>query len=71
MMYLVIIIYISIALVQIPSLIKKKYWREVTVFSIFWACAFIFSLLLSLDVTIPSPLKMLQYGVQDKYHLHY
>lgn len=71
MIYIVFCVYILIALLQIPSLIKQKYWRELTVFSIFLSLAFVFSLLLILGVEIPSPLRMIQHGVQDRFNLHY
>ncbi len=69
--YLLITIYIFIAAMQIPSLIKQKYWRELVAFSLFITLAFTFSLLISLDVKIPSPLKVIQYDIQDKYNLKY
>jgi len=71
MIALLLIIYIIIAGLQIPPLIKKKYWRELIVFSVFFVFAFILNLLQVLDVKIPSPMKAVKYVVEDVLHLKY
>lgn len=71
MKYGLTIVYIIIAAFQIPSLIRQKCWRELTVFTLFWTLAFTFALLLALGVKIPSPLIIIQYGIQDRFGLKY
>ena len=71
MIFLLIIVFIGIALFEIPGLIRKKYWRELTVFSIFLLLAFILSLLQAIGTKIPSPMKGIQYLVKDILHLNY
>jgi hypothetical protein len=66
-----LLIYVIIALCQIPALIKKKYWRELIAFSFFFALAFILNLLQALDIKIPSPMKEIQYLLEDVLHLKY
>lgn len=71
MIFLLIIVFIGIALFEVPGLIRKKYWRELTVFSIFLLLAFILSLLQTIGVKIPNPTKGMQYLVKDILHLNY
>lgn len=63
--------YTLIALLQIPGLVREKNWHDLVIFSCFLAFAFLFSLLLGLDVKIPSPLKLIQEKIQDPLNLHY
>lgn len=71
MLIILLLAYAAIAFFQVPSLVKKKQKRELIAFSCFLVLAFIFSMLLSLGVKIPSPLKMIQYVIQDRFNLHY
>jgi hypothetical protein len=71
MIILLILVYTTIALIQIPRLVKKKYWRELVAFSCFLVIAFIFSLLLGMGMKIPSPLIIIQHEIQDRFDLHY
>lgn len=56
--------FIGILFLEAPELIRKKYWRELIVFSLFLLLAFILSLLQTMGVEIPSPLKGLQYLIE-------
>ena len=71
MIFLLIIVFIGIAFFEVPELIRKKYWRELTAFSFFFLLAFILSLLQTIDVKIPSPMKGIQYLIKDILHLNY
>lgn len=71
MMILLILVYAAIYLLQVPSLVREKNWRELIVFSCFLTLAFIFGLLLNIGVKIPSPLKFIQHEIQDPLNLHY
>jgi len=51
----VIIVYIMIALIQMPSLIRQKLWRELATFLVLLGIGFILSLLQVIGVRIPSP----------------
>lgn len=53
MMILIVMAFFSLALLEIPGLIEKKYWRELAVFSLLLALGFILSLLLTLGVQFP------------------
>ena len=46
-------IYVAISIYEIPSLLDKKYKREVYIFLAFLLPAFILSLLYAIDIKIP------------------
>lgn len=71
MVFLLIVIFIVIALIEVPNLIKNKYWRELKVFSILLLAAFILSLFYIVDLPIPNPTKWAEYIVKDILHLNY
>lgn len=70
MIYL-IIIYALIAVLNIPQLAKKKEWRELSAFLIFYVIAFVLGLLYVLDIPIPSPMKGLQTLISDVMGIKY
>ena len=70
-MLLVLLIFVLIALIQVPSLVKKKYFRELTAFFIFYLIALILSILLVFDVNLPSPYKAMRYVIEDVLKLKY
>lgn len=45
-----------ISIYEIPPYLKKKNWKEVIVFFLLLSAGMTLSILLSLDVTIPTPL---------------
>ncbi|RJX28958.1 MAG: hypothetical protein C4554_01660 [Dethiobacter sp.] len=57
MIILLIMVFTGVALFEVPGLIRKKYWRELIVFSFFLLLAFIMTLLQIIGVKIPSPVK--------------
>lgn len=63
-MFLLFMVFIGILSFEAPDLVRKKYWRELIVFSLFLLLAFILSLLQTMGVEIPSPLKGLQYLIE-------
>ena len=69
--FLLIMVFVGIALFEVPGLIKKKHWRELIAFSLFLLLAFILTLLQTIGVKIPSPMKSIQYLVKDLLHLSY
>lgn len=48
-----------ISLFEIPPLIKKKWWREVIVYFLLLSGGLTLSVLLCLNVSIPSPLELI------------
>ena len=54
MIILLIIIFIFIGLIQILSLIRKKYWRELVWFCILHTLSFVLCLLLAVGVKLPN-----------------
>ncbi|WP_199242486.1 hypothetical protein [Desulfosporosinus fructosivorans] len=71
MIVLLLLAFIVIVLIEVPSLIKKKHWRELTVFSILLVTAFIMALLQIIGVTMPNPFHGTTYLIRDILHLNY
>lgn len=71
MIFLLLSAFIGVILFEVPSLIRKKHWRELVVFSIFLSIAFVMALLPTIGVKIPSPPKGIDYLVRDILHLNY
>lgn len=69
--FMLIMFFIGVVFIEVPELIRKKYWRELTVFSLLLLLAFILSLLQTMGVKIPSPMKGIQYLIKDILHLSY
>jgi len=42
-----------VALIQIPGLVRKQWWRELTAFLVLWAAGLILSILLAVGVQLP------------------
>ena len=72
MIFLLIVTFICLILYEVPGLIRNKYWKELTVFSVLMLIAFIISLLQILRIELPNPVRDTQYVVRDffKYFLH-
>lgn len=71
MEFWIIFIFIVIGLLEVPDLIKNKYWRELKVFFLLLLVAFILSLFYIIDLPIPNPTKWIEYIVKDILHLNY
>lgn len=71
MILLLILFFIGAAWFEVPSLIRKKYFRELTVFSLFLLSAFLLAFLQIIDVKIPSPMIGIEYLIRDVLHLNY
>jgi hypothetical protein len=70
-MIFLLLIYTFIAWTSVPGLIRKKEWRELAAFSVFYIIAFVLGLLYILDIPIPSVMKWLNYIISDKWGLKY
>jgi hypothetical protein len=66
MILLLVATFIGIAFFEVPNLIRKKYWYELVIFSIFFILAFSFSMLQLLGIKIPSPIKFIEVFVKIK-----
>lgn len=57
---LVVLVFIFIALLEIPALLKKKAWREMAAFSFFLVLGFALALPQVLGIEIPNPNKLIE-----------
>jgi hypothetical protein len=53
MIVLILLGFVIVALLQIPDLIRNKWWREMIAFTILWFTGLILSIILSLGITLP------------------
>ncbi|HPF43895.1 MAG TPA: hypothetical protein PKV15_04300 [Syntrophomonadaceae bacterium] len=42
-----------VALIQIPGLIKKQWWRELACFTVLWSIGLVLSVMLAMGITLP------------------
>lgn len=70
-MIFLLLIYAFIAVLNIPGMIKEKEWRELAVFSIFYAAGFLLGLLYVLDIPIPSPMEGLDHLIVQVMGIKY
>jgi hypothetical protein len=50
---LVLIGFGIVALMQIPGLVQKQWWRELICFVLLWSMGLVFSLMVSMGITLP------------------
>ena len=55
----------ALILLEVPGLIKKKQWRELTAYSVLMLLALVISVLYLEHITIPNPVKNTQYYLKD------
>lgn len=70
-MIFLLLIYACIFIINVPGLVKRKEWRELAVFSIFYVIAFALGLMYVLDIPIPSPMEGLQHLIVDILGIEY
>lgn len=68
---LLIMAFTGVMFLEVPALIRKKYWRELLVFMVFLSVGFILAFLQIIGIKIPSPLKAFTYLIRDLLHLNY
>ena len=71
MVYIVILVFILLALSDFPKLIKEKKWYDVSVLSGFYVLVTVLSVLYTVGVTLPSPIKGIQHLIVDVLQLGY
>ena len=42
-----------VALIQIPGLIKKQWWRELICFTVLWSIGLVLSMMVAIGITLP------------------
>jgi hypothetical protein len=70
-MIFLLLIYALIIIINVPQLIKRREWRELTAFFILYTIAFTLGLMYVLDIPIPSPMKALQHLIVDVLGIKY
>jgi hypothetical protein len=70
-MILLVLIFIIIAAIDLPPILKKRGRADVIAFSVIYSMAFILSLLFVLDIKIPSPAKGFVFIVRDVLGISY
>ena len=53
MIALVLMGFGMVALIQIPGLVRKQWWRELICFTVFWSLGLIFAVILSMGIKLP------------------
>jgi hypothetical protein len=71
MTILIIIIFISIIIIEVPGMIKNRYWHELKIFFVFLMAAFILSLFCFNGLPIINPAKDIEFIVKNVLHLDY
>lgn len=59
-----ILAFIGIALVEIPGLVRKKWWGEFAAFCVLLAIGFTLCLLQTIDVKVPNPDKGIEFLIK-------
>ena len=70
-MIFLLLIYAFIMIVNVPGLIQRKEWRELTTFTVLYFIAFALGLMYVLDIPVPSPMKGLQHLIVDILGMEY
>lgn len=65
MILVLALVFLIIVIIEAPKLIINKYWKELIVFLSLLSLAFALTVLVILDVDIPSPLKGIEYLIDD------
>ena len=68
---IVIMIYVAVAIYQIPKLVDKQLWKDLAAFCALCAMAFALGILFSADVKIPSPMEWVRILIEDILHIKY
>jgi uncharacterized protein with PQ loop repeat len=70
MIALIVILFLLLALVDFPKLIRSKNWYEVSVLSAFFFSAFVLAILQSYGITV-NPIKGAESIIKDMLHINY
>lgn len=61
MLIVLIATFLGIAALEVPGLISRNLWRELSVFLLIWVMAFALSLLLALNVDLPNLVEVIEF----------
>jgi hypothetical protein len=61
---IIVLVFIIIILLEVPTMVRGKYWREFIVFCALLLPAFILSILLGLGISIYSPITAINYLIE-------
>jgi len=67
MIVLMIAVFAALIMLEVPGLVKKKLWRELTAYSALMLIAIVISVLYLKQVEVPNPVKNTQYYVQNMF----
>jgi len=62
---LIIFAFAIICFIEIPDLVKKHYWRELVIFIAFLIPGFVLTMLVGLNIKIPSPIPVINFIVEQ------
>ena len=71
LIFLLVGVFIVIVFIEVPGIVREKDRRQLAVYSFFLLLALVLSLLLTIGVKIPSPMKGIQYVIKDILHWNY
>ena len=67
MIVLLFVAFAVLILLEVPSLIKKKQWRELAAYSALMLIAIVISVLYLENIQIPNPVKNTQYYAKNMF----
>ena len=71
MIVLLVAAFAVIVIIEVPGLIKKRHWRELTVFSVILAIAFFISVMQLMHIEIWNPVRDSQFFVKSLFPFGY
>ncbi len=58
-MFWFLLLMVVIAVVEVPSLIRKRWWRELMVLALVWLMATVYGILVIAGIPIPQPTRVI------------
>jgi len=71
MFILVLMAFAFVALINVPVLVREKRWKDLYIYSGIFAIALTLSILMTVEVQIPSPIKGIEYLLEKVLHITY
>lgn len=68
-LFAIFVLFAGIFLFEVPALIKQKYWRELAAFLFFWGLSLTLAVLLTFNIPVPNPQKMINTSVEYIFKL--
>ena len=70
-MIILILLYAVLVLIEVPGFVRKKRWRELTVFSVLIVIAFVIGVFQIKHIDIPNPVRDTQFFVKSLFPFGY